>query len=276
MPMGRSPDGATSRQEARRGKGSLRIADLGYFNLAVFEEMSKEGEFYLSRLQNPIVLMDLQGTVVDLAKWLPQQTGCFIDQMMLVGKSQRLPSRVIAWRLPAEQAARRRQKLRHEYKSKYGKEPSAERLALCDWTILVTNVPSAMMSTEEAVILYRARWQIELLFKRWKSQGLVALLQGSTTVRQMVKVWSRLLAAVVQHWLLIATAWGNPTKSLSKVCKAIATFASRLVAALTSEVEVNEILAAICAVVAKTCRRDKRSKAGTFELLNDVKLLGYA
>jgi Transposase DDE domain len=67
---GRSPDGATSRQQARRGKGSLRIADLGYFNLAVFEEMSKEGAYYLSRLQNPIVLRDLAGTVVDLAQWL--------------------------------------------------------------------------------------------------------------------------------------------------------------------------------------------------------------
>jgi hypothetical protein len=48
---GRSPDGATSRQNARRGRGSLRITDLGYFNIAVFTEMTKEGEYFLSRLQ---------------------------------------------------------------------------------------------------------------------------------------------------------------------------------------------------------------------------------
>src|SRR5437868_3022501 len=48
---GRSPDGATTRQQARRGKGSLRIADLGYFNLDVFEEMAEAGEYFLSRLQ---------------------------------------------------------------------------------------------------------------------------------------------------------------------------------------------------------------------------------
>ena len=94
-------------------------------------------------------------------------------------------------------------------------------------------------------------------------------------MRQMVRVWSRLLAVLVQHWLLIATAWGDPTKSLSKVCKAITTFASRLVVALSRSVELNQVLVELGAVVAKTCRRDKRSKPGTFELLNDVDLLGY-
>ena len=37
---GRSPDGATNRQQARRGEGSLRISDLGYFNVAVFAAMA--------------------------------------------------------------------------------------------------------------------------------------------------------------------------------------------------------------------------------------------
>ena len=184
-------------------------------------------------------------------------------------------SRLIAWRLPEEQANRRRQKLRRESLSKYGKEPSAERLAWCDWTILVTNVPVEMMTPEEAVILYRARWQVELLFKRWKGQDLVAALRGSTAVRQMVGVWSRLLAALVQHGLLLASAWGDPTKSLSKVCEAIRPFVGRLAAGLDQLSEWERVLVAVCAVVAKTCRRNKRSKPGTFELLNDVSLLDF-
>ena len=40
---GRSPDGATSRQQVRRGPGSLRITDLGYFNLAVFTSDDASG-----------------------------------------------------------------------------------------------------------------------------------------------------------------------------------------------------------------------------------------
>jgi hypothetical protein len=272
---GRSPDGATTRQQARRGKGSLRIADLGYFDLEVFEAMTQNDEYFLSRLQYTTGLLEPDGTPVDLTTWLPQQTGKFIDQPMLVGKAKRLPCRIIAWRLPEEQAARRRHKLRQEYRNTYGKEPSAQRLALCDWTILVTNVPAELMSSTEAVILYRARWQIELLFKRWKSLGLVALLQGSTTVRQMVKVWARLLAVLVQHWLTVDTVWGDPTKSLTKVYRVIQTFAGRLAAALNCGADLNGVLADLRAAVAKTCRRNKRSKPGTFELLNDISSLEY-
>jgi hypothetical protein len=273
---GRSPDGATTRQQARRGRGSLRIADLGYFNLDVFEEMNAAGEYFLSRLQYTTLLLRPDGTPVDFAKWLPKHTGCFKDEPMLVGKGKRLPCRVIAWRLPEDQAARRRRKLRQEYKNTYGKEPSADRLALCDWTILITNVPVEMMSAEEAVVLYRARWQIELLFKRWKSLGLVALLQGSNTVRQMVKVWARLLAVLVQHWLTVDTVWGDPTISLYKVCRVIRTFVGRLAAALNGGADLDRVVADLRAAVAKTCRRNKRSKPGTFELLNDIGCLGYS
>jgi hypothetical protein len=272
---GRSPDGATTRQQARRGPGALRIADLGYFDLDVFAAMSEAGEYFLSRLQYKTAVLERDGTPVDLAKWLPQQPGQCIDRLLLVGKAKRLPCRVIAWRLPQEQAARRRQKLLREYQNTYGKLPSAARLALCDWTILVTNVPDELLSPAEAIILYRARWQIELLFKRWKSLGLVALLQGSTTVRQLVKVWARLLAVVVQHWLTIDTAWGNAKKSLTKVCRVIQTYARPLAAALNHRADLNQVLEELRTVVGKTCQRNQRSKAGTFELLNDSSRLDY-
>lgn len=272
---GRSPDGATSRQEARRGRGSLRITDLGYFNLAVFADMTKEGEYFLSRLQFGTSVLP-EGEAVEIRTWLAKQPGPFVDQMIVLGKDQRLSCRLIAWRVPEEQANRRRQKLRQERVSKFGKEPSAERLAWCDWSILVTNVPVELMTPEEAVVLYRARWQVELLFKRWKSQDLVAVLRGSTAVRQMVGVWSRLLAALVQHWLVVASAWGDPTKSLSKACEAVRNFVDRMAAALDQLPELERVLADLCAVVAKTCRRNKRSKPGTFELLNDVSLLDFS
>jgi DDE family transposase len=272
---GRSPDGATSRQDARRGKGSLRISDLGYFNVQVFAEMTAAGEYFLSRLQfGTHVLLD-NGNVVDLLPWLAKQGGPFVDQPILLGKGQRLACRLIAWRLPEEQANRRRQKLRRESLSKYGKEPSAARLAWCDWTILVTNVPREKLTPTEATVLYRARWQVELLFKRWKSQGLVAELSGSTAVRQMVRVWSRLLAVVVQHWLVVASVGGDPTKSLSKAYEAVRDFAGRLAAALTHAAELEHVLEDVRKTLAKTCRRDPRAKPGTFELLNDPDLLDF-
>lgn len=272
---GRSPDGATSRQEVRHGKGSLRIADLGYFALAVFAAMVAAGEYFLSRLQfGTHVLLD-SGAAVEVLRWLAKQPGPFVDVSVLLGQEQRLPCRLIAWRLPPKQANERRRKLRQETKKRKGREPSAERLAWCDWTILVTNVPVELLQPKEAAVLYRARWQVELLFKRWKSQGLVAQLSGSTVVRQMVRVWSRLIAAIIQHWLMIGTVWGDPSRSLAKVWKAVSGFVGRLTAALDFPEELHSVLEAMRETFAKTCRRDKRSKAGTFELLNDVELLDF-
>ena len=95
---GRSPDAATSRQDARRGPGSLRITDLGYFNVPVFAAMTKEGEYFLSRLQfGTSVVLPEQG-VVALLPWLAKQAGPFIDRPIVLGKEQRLACRLIAWR----------------------------------------------------------------------------------------------------------------------------------------------------------------------------------
>src|SRR5205823_5234556 len=52
-----------------------------------------------------------------------------------------------------------------------GKKISAARLRLADWTIVLTHVPQAQLSVQEALVLLRVRWQIELLWKLWKQHG---------------------------------------------------------------------------------------------------------
>ena len=283
--QGRSADGATPRQHERHGKGSLAIRDLGYFNLDVFEEQESAEEYFLSRLQfgTDIRLRNgdetegesSQGQALDVLTWLANQPGPFVDQLIYLGKEKKLACRMIAWRLPAEQANRRRQKLRADTFRKKGREPSAERLAWCDWTILVTNVPVELLTPAEAAIMYRARWQVELLFKRWKSLNLVAMLSGSTDVRKMVRLWARLIMSLVQHWLMIAGVWGDPTKSLSKASQAIRDFAGRLAASLKKGLGLEQVISDLCAVLRKTCQRNKRSKPGTFEMLNDARQLDF-
>ena len=86
---------------------------------------------------------------------------------------------------------------------------------------------------------------MELLFKRWKSQGLAAELSGSTVVRQMVRVWSRLLAAVIQHWLMVGTIWGDPKRSLDKVWQAVQHFVGRLAVSLDRAAELARVLGAV-------------------------------
>ncbi len=284
---GRTPDAASPRQFELAGPGSLHIRDLGYFNLDVFEKQDAAGEYFLSRLQfgTEVMLREIDAdsgleTMVGLGgsgglmAWLAKQPNGFIEQSIFVGKEKKLKARLIAWRLPQDQADRRRRKLREDYKRK-GKVPSEDRLAWCDWTILITNGPLEKLAPQEAAVLYRARWQVELLFKRWKSLNLIAVRSGSTDVRQMIRIWSRLIASVVQHWLLLGWTWGDPSKSWTKVCKAIRKLISRLVAALNEPQQLVKVLFDLSKVFKKTCKRNQRSKPGTLELLNDIDLLEF-
>jgi hypothetical protein len=271
---GRSPDNASPRQHERHGRGSLSIKDLGYFHLDVLEEQNRSGEYFLSRLQyGTTVIRPTDGVILNLMSWLPHQRGPYIDQPILLGQQKHLTCRLIAWRLPEEQANERRRKLRVAALRKRGRAPCEERLQWCDWTILITNVPNETLSPREADVLYRARWQVELLFKRWKSLNLVSSLSGSTDVRQLVRVWARLILSLVQHWLILASIWGNPAKSLHKACQAIRDFAGRIASTQMNRTELQRVIETLNQTLAKTCFPNKRQRPGTFEILNDPPLL---
>jgi len=273
---GRDCDYKTSLQSASLAPGSLRIADLGYFDTEVFERFNQEGVFWLSRLQFGTSVFSVDNQKIRLLDWLGEQTGPYVDQSILLGTERKVACRLVAWRVPEEVANRRRQKLIAEARRKSGRVPSKERLAWCDWTILVTNVAPNMLTPKEITVLYRARWQIELMFKRWKSLGLIAELTGSTVVQQMVRLWSRLLAVLVQHWLLLTSIWGNPRCSLAKACEAIRRHAVLLAAAGGDPAKLAAAIENLCVVLRVTARQNKRKKPSTFELLNDPERLEYS
>jgi hypothetical protein len=253
----------------------LRIADLGYFDTEVFQGIQDRNGFWISRLAFGTEIATPEGEPIARIEDLFEPSKRVVDRAVLVGKQAQLPCRIVIWRVPQEVADRRRQKLIATARDKGNRPPSRARLAWCDWMIFVTNVPSDRLSPEEIGVLYRARWQIELMFKRWKSLGRVADLTGSTVTEQLVKLWSRLLAMLVQHWLLLACAWGDVRCSLYKACATIRDFASDLVAAVDDLERLTAEIARIGQIIQKLARRDKRKQAGTFELLNDPSLLGY-
>ena len=84
-----------------------------------------------------------------------------------------------------------------------------------------------------------------------------------------------MLAALVQHGLVVGSAWGDPSRSLRKASAAVRDFGGRWAAALDCLAEVERVRADVGRVLARTCRRNKRRKAGTFDLLNEVSLLDF-
>ena len=198
----------------------------------------------------------------------------FVDRPILLGKQAKLPCRIVVWRVPQEVANRRRQKLLATAREKGYAPPSRERLAWCDWTIFVTNVPRELLSPEEIGVLYRARWQIEIMFKRWKSLGRVADLTGATVDEEtgpaVVAPAGDGGAALAAGGVRLGRASLQPPSGLVTIRESPTTWSG----ALALDALIEEIVR-IQGVLRKVARRDKRKQPGTFELLSDPSLLGY-
>ena len=279
--QGKDADVASPRQWVKREAGTLRIADLGYFNIDVFIKLAICAAYFLSRIQRT-TLLRIDGEVVgNVGTWLSKCKETVVDRWLVIGTQKRLSCRLIAWRVPLEVAGNRRRKLYLDHKKRRRNGPTQEALSACDWTFLVTNLPSEKLSVKEAIVLYRARWQIELLFKRWKSIGLVATLSGHTEARQMVRFWARLCAALIQHWLTVLCGWrADALISFTRIAKRISANVDLLAFGLsdmaTSQQRLDEILAHFRMKTKLPARQDKHRKPGTIELLRNPELLDYA
>ena len=249
--------------------GALRLADLGYFSLALLHELSAAGVYWLSRLHLHTHVFDPAGPRLDLLPWLSQQQAMVHDLPICLGAQQRLHARLLAVRVPAQVAQQRRRRLRKQAKRK-GQTLSQRHLALSDWTLLVTNAPVELLTLDEALVLQRARWQIELLFKLWKSLGRLDESRSGQPWRQLCELYAKMLALLVQHWLLVLSCWQYPDRSLVQAAQTIQRYATPLALALRSRKRLAEVITSIQQCLQTGCRITRRRKhPSTYQLLLD-------
>jgi hypothetical protein len=266
LQAGRAQDKTAPMQTAALPIGALRIADLGYLAIPVLAEYDRQGVFWLTRYQANLWLFDTAGQPLDVLAILPASDQTVLDCSVQVSQ-QRLPCRLVAVRVPSQVAEERRRKLRAEAK-RDGRTPSARPLALCDWVIFLTNVPPERLRVAELLVLARARWQIELLFKLWKSHGQVDESRSAKPYRILCEVYAKLLAMLIQHWVLITSSWQYPNRSWLKVAQTIRQHALRLGCAMHSEDRVVEVLETIQRCIAKGARiNTRKTSPNTYQLL---------
>ena len=179
--------------------GDLVIRDLGYAVLQVWRQIIAQGAYFLSRWRNDLALFDPKtNQPLDLLSWL-QQNPQLCSLEVLVGSQERLALRLVALRLPAPLAAQRRRRAKARAQRDRSLRPSQRYLKLLDWTILLTNVPAQDATAQQLLEAYGARWQIELLFKSWKSHFQIGQLPRSNPLWVLIQISAKLLAvALVQ------------------------------------------------------------------------------
>jgi hypothetical protein len=267
LAAGRTHDRALPLATAPLPAGALRLADLGFWKLEDLRAIAAAGGFWLSRLQAQVAVFDAAGCRWEVGELLAGQGSDEVDLPVTLGVSQRLPARLLAQRVPPAVAEERRRRLHAEAKRR-GQAVSQARLALADWLLFVTNVPATLLSREEAFVLARARWQIELLFKLWKSHGQIDASRSAQPWRVLCELYAALIAMVVQHWTLLLGCWAFPARSLAKAAQAVRQHARLLAVALPSRRRLRQALTTLCACLAVGCRLNpRRAKPNTYQLL---------
>ena len=147
--------------------GSLEVADLGDLCLEELQVKQALGQYFVCRYKVGTSVFTETGEPLDLLRWLAQ-VETVSECRVLLGAQARLPVRLVAFRLSEASVNRARQRLR-EYARKKGKQPTQARLSWTPWLVVVTNVPETQLSAQEVGVLARVRWQVEILFRVWKS-----------------------------------------------------------------------------------------------------------
>jgi Transposase DDE domain len=178
--------------------GEIRIGDRGYCRAGKLAQVCAQGADIIVRAGwNSARWLDEQGQPLDLIAVLKGagKEGRLDRRIgMWRGTSAPLPVRLVAFRKPDPESEASRTKVRREA-AKEGHQIASETLVAAEWVLLLTSLPADTFSAEDVGELYRARWRIEMAFKRLKS--LVGLAGPPGEDPQVAKTW------ILAHLLLI-------------------------------------------------------------------------
>lgn len=181
---------------------SLTLFDLGYFKKTVFKRLNDQQAFFISRLQSQTQLFqEARGSsVVDLLALLRTHSASTQAYCLYLGQVERVPVRVIARRLPPAALEERRRKA-HQNARRGGRTLSTAYCEWLSWTILMTNLPCSRLSDDQILHLYGLRWQIELIFKLWKSYAHLDHVRPWGIIRLRCQFYARFIGLALFHWL---------------------------------------------------------------------------
>jgi hypothetical protein len=253
-------------------QGALLLEDMGFLSGDRLQEYISQGVYVLTRVPAWTAFFEKKKKGkgfkrLNLLKWLRRAKGWHRQRQVYLFHEQKVTLRLLAVRVPEKEAEERRERVRQEAKER-GRQVSQKKLELCEWNILVTNAPAELLSVNNAWEVRRVRWQIELVFKLFKSEGGIDRTRSTNPWRVLSELFAKLLAMVVQQWLLLASGYVMLRHSVLRAARRVRAAAGELLGALGSVERLAREVEHLSRLLHRRCRVKRRHKQpGTFDRL---------
>ncbi|PEP81799.1 transposase, partial [Bacillus toyonensis] len=116
-----------------------------------------------------------------------------------IGKQHKAPTRLIIYKLTGDEWEKwTKNRAEYDRKNNVSKAKKYKRRV----SILMTNIPTDILQKEHLYSLYAVRWQIEILFKTWKSLCGIHLYKHVKLERFQCHLYGQLIAILLQSTLM--------------------------------------------------------------------------
>jgi hypothetical protein len=209
--------------------GDLLIRDLGYIDLIFLNTIQKKEAFFVNRIKSNVSL------------WIKNEKGLFeplplarIEKQMrkrkiatkqvevYLGNEKNVQCRLIIECLPPQVSEQKLRKAKRAAQRE-GRTLGKDTLSRIGLNLFVTNLSDEDLPMKNAWPLYRLRWQIELVFKVFKSVAQIDKIKKVNRYRFECYLYGKLLWALLGwnvYWKLnFSTSALGKTISINKMIK---------------------------------------------------------
>jgi hypothetical protein len=139
---------------------------------------------------------------IELTKFMRSHEISSIEKEVYLGAEEKLKTRMIIFLMPEEEYAKRIRKAEQNNKKKGRGQVGKEFKARAALNLFITNASAELIPALNVWKFYRLRWQIELIFKVWKSICDISKVKKVKKHRLECYIYSKLIL-IVFGWKIL-------------------------------------------------------------------------
>lgn len=213
-----------STTESTVQKGDLCLKDLGYYKTDNLKFIENNEAYYVSKVRidahiykkEEIIESGFKGKTTIRKRYTPIDI-YKLAEPLAEGKILELPevylghtnknkfkTRLIITKLTEEDKKKREAKLEKDLKN-CRRKPNDLQKKWAEINYYITNVPTTIATTNQIHELYGLRWQVELMFKIWKSVFKIHLVKKTNVERFQCFLYGRLISLLLSSTIVFTS-----------------------------------------------------------------------